>query len=90
MLVPLDGSVLSEKAIPSALELALGLDLGVTLVRVVSTVQLAMAGEWPAGYPDVLEEVEDDARAYLATQEEQLRSQGVSLVETQMVRGDAA
>ena len=62
MLVPLDGSVLSEKAIPSALELALGLDLGVTLVRVVSTVQLAMAGEWPAGYPDVLEEVEDDAR----------------------------
>ncbi len=90
IILPLDGSELSETAIPLGRELARRLDAGITLVRAVSTVQIAMAGEWPASYPDMLQEVEDEARDYLGNMEGQLLSQCVGTVDTQMVRGDAA
>lgn len=90
VIVPLDGSELSEQALPVAREVAKHLSLEMTLVRVVSTIQLSMAGEWPVGYPDVLEEVEDEARDYLASKKRELINQGIAAVASQVVLGDAA
>jgi len=90
IIVPLDGSEVSEKALPVAGELAKRLSLEIVLVRVVSTIQLSMAGEWPSGYPDVLGAVEDEAREYLGGKGEELRSQGITKLESQVVLGDAA
>ena len=90
IILPLDGSELSEQAIPTARELATSLGLEVILFRAISTIQLSMAGAWPVGYPDVLEEVEDDARSYLTAKESELRSQGVDGVEAQVGRCNAA
>lgn len=90
IIVPLDGSEVSEQALPAAGELARKLSLDVSLIRVVSTIQLSMAGEWPSGYPDVLGAVEDEAREYLGVKGEELRSQGITKVESQVVMGDAA
>lgn len=90
IIVPLDGSEVSEKALPAAGELSRKLSLEVSLIRVVSTIQLSMAGEWPSGYPDVLGAVEDETREYLGVKGEELRSQGITKVESQVVMGDAA
>ena len=76
IILPLDGSELSQQAIPTALELSKRLGLEVTLFHVVSTMQLSMAEEWPAGYPDVLEEVEDDATRLPGGQGERAQQPG--------------
>ena len=90
IIVPLDGSEVSEKALPAAGELARKFSLDISLIRVVSTVQLSMAGDWPTGYPDVLGELENEARDYLGAKERELTTQGIDRVESQVVLGDTA
>jgi nucleotide-binding universal stress UspA family protein len=94
IILPLDGSELSEAAIPAALELAKTLNLPVTVARVVPTAQFSAAGEWSAGYAggyaEVLEAVEGETKEYLAAKVSDLKRRGIARVDSKMFLGDPA
>ncbi len=91
LIVPLDGSETSEKSLNTAIDLANRLGAKLLLVRVASsTMQMSMASEWPAGYPDILTAVEDASRGYLVLKVEELKQQGLTNVGSLVLIGDAA
>jgi len=94
VILPLDGSPLSEAATPTALELAVKLNLPITLVRVVPTAQFTAAGGWAGtyagGYAQVLEAVESETKEYLAAKVSDLKGRGISQVDSKMFLGDPA
>ena len=91
LVVPLDGSETSEKALETAIDLATRLEAKLLLIRIASsTMQMSMASEWPAGYPDILTAVEDASRGYLMLKIEELKHQGLQNVESLVLAGDAA
>ena len=91
LVVPMDGSDFSESVLPTVIELSQKLDLELLLLRIASsTMQMSMAGEWPAGYPEILAAVEDQSRVYLEEIAKKVRNMGVSKVECQVLVGDAA
>jgi nucleotide-binding universal stress UspA family protein len=91
LVVPLDGSETSEKSLATAIDLAKRLDAKILLIRIASsTMQMSMASEWPAGYPDILTAVEDASKGYLVLKVEELKQQGLENVESLVLIGDAA
>ena len=91
IIVALDGSETSEKSLSTATDLADRLDAKILLVRVASsTMQMSMASEWPAGYPDILSAVEDASKGYLMLKIEELKHQGIENIESRVLVGDAA
>ena len=91
VIVPLDGSETSERSLATATDLANRLDAKLLLIRVASsTMQMSMASEWPAGYPDILTAVEDASKGYLVLKVEELKQKGITKVESQVLVGDAA
>jgi nucleotide-binding universal stress UspA family protein len=91
LVVPLDDSETSEKSLDTAIDLADRLEAKLLLIRVASsTMQMSMASEWPAGYPDILTAVEDASKGYLLLKIEELKQQGVEKVEYMVLVGDAA
>ncbi len=91
LIVPLDGSETSEKSLETATDLATRLEAKLLLIRVASsTMQMSMASEWPAGYPDILTAVEDASRGYLTLKVEELKHQGLHNIESLVLLGDAA
>ncbi len=91
LIVPLDGSETSEKSLATAIDLAGRIDAKVLLLRVASsTMQMSMASEWPAGYPDILTAVEDASKGYLMLKVEELRQQGLENIDYTVLVGDAA
>jgi nucleotide-binding universal stress UspA family protein len=91
LIVPLDGSETSEKSLDTAIDLAQRIEAKLLLIRVASsTMQMSMASEWPAGYPDILTAVEDASKGYLVLKVEELKQQGLENVESLVLIGDAA
>ena len=74
-----------------AVDLAGRIDAKILLLRIASsTMQMSMASEWPAGYPDILTAVEDASKGYLMLKIEELKQQGMENVEYEVLVGDAA
>lgn len=91
LIVPLDGSETSEKSLTTAIDLARRIDAKILLLRVASsTMQMSMASEWPAGYPDILTAVEDASKGYLMLKVEDLKHQGLENIDYMVLVGDAA
>lgn len=91
LIVPLDGSETSERSLAMAVDLAGRIDAKILLLRVASsTMQMSMASEWPAGYPDILTAVEDASKGYLMLKIEELKQQGLEGAEYEVLVGDAA
>lgn len=84
ILVPLDGSALAERALPSAERLAQTSGATLHLVRVLDLLAYAAWAPVPAYVPDAAsEQAEHEAHAYLAAQCDRLRATGLT------VRADA-
>ena len=91
LIVPLDGSETSERSLAMAVDLAGRIDAKILLLRIASsTMQMSMASEWPAGYPDILTAVEDASKGYLMLKIEEMKQQGMENVEYEVLVGDAA
>jgi nucleotide-binding universal stress UspA family protein len=89
VMVPLDGSPLSEVALPVAQSLAKALDAKLTLVRAVSWAVQAYPYSLPDAYiPQIDTEMEGGAKAYLRRHEEALK--GTGKVDAFVVRGTIA
>lgn len=87
LMVPLDGSPLSEAALPVAEILAKALGAKVSLVRIVRWAVDSYPYTLPAAYvPELDEEVERGAQAYLRRMQEQLQGN----VDAFVVRGAVA
>ena len=89
VVVPLDGSVLAETALPYAEELSRVLSLDIAIARVVKTGSPFTYPELAATLPDPTEEMLREARDYLSEVAEELRARGAS-VSTQVLRGAPA
>ena len=85
VLVTLDGSALSERAIVPAIETALGFGASVTLLRVVAELkpgQISELDEFETGLgPRLLQEVREKAEGYLQKLVEQYAGQGLQINE---------
>ncbi|MEO8456489.1 MAG: universal stress protein [Chloroflexota bacterium] len=79
IVVPLDGSELAEAALPYAEVLAKTLHTEMHLVRVIVPAAVLYAEEYLPGMLPVLEEMEADAREYLAHVSKRLRSKGLKV-----------
>lgn len=89
VLVPLDGSPLSETALPVAEELAGTMPLEMLLVRVIDTGS-PYAGVWDdAGYVPPDPEIKAEGREYLAGVARKLRGRGLS-VRWELLKGPPA
>jgi nucleotide-binding universal stress UspA family protein len=90
VVLPLDGSELSELAIPHAVTMAKALGLGVTILRSVSpsAYGFGYADYYaPQVYADVTADVDADVRGYLAILAERLRKLGVGYADTHAAGG---
>ena len=89
IVVALDGSHFAEAVVPYVQEAALHLDIPVHLVQVLPTLARVYLGTQIEVYPpDILEEVEGAAHAYLGRVASRLRRSGVR-VETHVLQGEA-
>jgi len=90
IMVPLDGKELSEAALPVATQLAAKTGARVTLVRAVNWAVQTYPYTLPSAYvPQVDEELEAGAKAYLRRKEDEIRD-AVASVDAYVVRGSAA
>lgn len=90
LIVCLDGSALSEAVLPDALDLATRLQLKATLVQAVHLSTVWAGAEDVAQVPvDIIEQMEAEARTYLAKTAETFTSAGVAC-ETKLLQGPAA
>lgn len=89
LMVPLDGSALSEAALPVATAIASGLGARVSLVRALRWAAQAYPYSLPDAYlPQIDEELESGAKAYLRRHEDALK--GKADVDAFVVRGAVA
>ena len=93
ILVPLDGSEVAEKILPTVSELAMGLSLSVQLVHVTKRVYtgppdafLPVFGAIP-NLKEVWEQDKAAANKYLTEKVEQLRAQGIANVSPNTIEG---
>jgi nucleotide-binding universal stress UspA family protein len=77
VLVPLDGSQLSENVLPFLTEIAGPLDMTIVLVRVLEPMQTALADAGAGAVVDDLAARQRDAAAYLAPLAIGLRARGI-------------
>ncbi len=79
VVLPLDGSAVSEEALPHAVAVAKALDVGITLIRTISPMSYgdAFADYVPAIYDDVTSEVESDVSDYLAFHAGRIQGLGI-------------
>ena len=95
ILVPLDGSPLAEKALPTAELMARQFGSTVLLARIIPLISSStiLASEGAVTSPEVYQQLYDDeqraAQDYLAARAEPLRARGVD-VRTLFARGDPA
>ncbi len=90
VVLPLDGSELSEQAIPHAVTMAQALEVGITVLRSISPTAYGFGyADYyaPQIYADVTADVDADVRGYLAQAAERLRKMGVAKVETHAADG---
>ena len=90
VVLPLDGSELSEQAIPHAVSMAEALGVGITILRSISpsAYGFGYADYYaPQIYADVTADVDAGVRSYLVRTAERLRKLGVSYVDTHAAGG---
>lgn len=87
ILVPLDGSVLAERALPTAIELAKTTQAKLTLLRAVEPLPITIQ---PSAHLKLSEQDEKEAAVYLQETVQRLASKTNISIETQLVRGEAA
>ena len=81
VIVPLDGSELSERILPYVEELAKDLDLEVTLIRVYGGLLAAGDGFYNPGQIDAfIARLRDESVAYLATKTDDIKRKGLNKV----------
>jgi nucleotide-binding universal stress UspA family protein len=93
LVVPLDGSDLAEEVLPLAVDLARGLGLKITALRVTpSPEEYHHSPEYPplSSFDDLAREVDEEALAYLQQVVQRLLGQGVPVVEERLVHGAPA
>lgn len=93
VIVPLDGSSIAEQVLPHVVDMAKALSLKIVLVRVSRP--LGDYYHYPAladvgALRDLSKEDHRQAAGYLSRTADQLRSQGVSSVDEQVLEGDVA
>jgi nucleotide-binding universal stress UspA family protein len=83
IVVPLDGSELAERVLPTALELAKALELEVLLLRAYKIPAHTYAGSedyYPMKYEEITAEIKDEARIYLEKKVEELKRKGMEKI----------
>lgn len=91
IVVPLDGSKLAELALPQAAELARTLALEIVLVRAFNLpAPVYNADEYMVNLAELLEQVRNEAQAYVEEKTRDLQAQGVKKVSATTVEGFAA
>jgi nucleotide-binding universal stress UspA family protein len=93
LVVPLDGSDLAEEVLPLAVDLARGLGVKVTALRVTPPPEeYHHSPEIPplSSFDDLAQEVDEEALAYLKQVAQRLLGQGVPAAEEQLVHGAPA
>lgn len=89
VLLPLDGSEASQRAMPYATFFAKTLGVPLTIARSAHVPVYAFGDESVDQMPEVMEAIEQDAKQYLEETGAKLRQQGVQ-VETRFLRGEPA
>jgi len=92
IILPLDGSALSEQVLPHAVSLAKALGASVTLLRSTDISYYTQMGEdYPASmYEDLIQEATVEAEEYLKRISEQLSNEGVGESQSYVRQGEAA
>lgn len=90
LIVPLDGSALAEQALPHAAALAKALQLRLVLIRVTSTLTDIAADGFYEVTQMLIDELEQEAIAYLDRQVATLQQQGLTEVDRRHLTGAAA
>ena len=92
IILPLDGSALSEQVLPHAVSLAKALGASVTLVRATDIPSyVAMGEDYPASmYDDLIQEATVEAAEYLKRMSQQLSNGGVGESQSYVRQGEAA
>jgi nucleotide-binding universal stress UspA family protein len=83
VIVPLDGSELAETVIPIVVDLAKKLDVGIVLFRAFHLhygVYAGAEGSYGIDFDQLIEDLRQDAGAYLEKHREAIRSQGVDKI----------
>lgn len=90
IIVPLDGSALSEQVLPHAVSLAKALGSAVTLLRATHFPHYVPM-DYPASmYDDIIQETTAEAEEYLRHMDQQLAIEGVAKSQAQVKQGEAA
>ncbi|MGI8406158.1 MAG: universal stress protein [Thermomicrobiales bacterium] len=86
IIVPLDGSAMSERALTKAKELSTALHAPLVLVRVVDTASIIRLSGVGTGVgmdygmvPEILSEEQDDSKTYLETVIKQIQTEGLDV-----------
>jgi nucleotide-binding universal stress UspA family protein len=83
LVVPLDGSELAEASLPYAEELALKMNLNISLIRVTPTPNLGFPGMEPYAYDgQMYVEMERAAESYLHQKQTELEQRGLRVERT--------
>ena len=92
IILPLDGSALSEQVLPHAVSLAKALGASVTLLRTTDISYYTQMGEdYPASmYDDLIQEATVEAEEYLKRISEQLSNEGVGERQSYVRQGEPA
>jgi len=93
VVVPLDGSELSERALPAATEIAKTLDAELFLLRAYVnpfTAFIGSSGPYAVNVDRLLADVRDEARNYLEEKAAELKKQGIEEISYILHEGDAA
>ena len=91
VLVPLDGSMVAERVLPSVATLAKKMNLEIVLLRVCSLPVLAyeMEGYGP-GFAELEGQIREEARGYLEEKVQQLKAEGLERTSYVVLQGDGA
>jgi len=92
VIVPLDGSTLAERALPTAVYLCKLMNLELTLLRCFELPAAAYYGSeaYLPNYDELKSRVREDAQNYLDAQVNALRAEGVARVSAVLTEGDGA
>ncbi len=92
IILPLDGSALSEQVLPHVVSLAKALGASVTLLRTTDISYYTPMGEdYPASmYDDLIQEATVEAEEYLKHMSQQLSNEGVGESQSYVRQGEAA
>ena len=91
IILPLDGSALSEQVLPHAVSLAKALGASVTLLRTTHISYTPMGEDYPASmYDDLDQEATVEAEEYLKYMSQQLSNEGVAESQSYVRQGEAA